>query len=136
MKIIVILSIFLILAFYLLLLIALTVLIETPIIVRGGITDNKVYIRGVNIVTNVLLNMSLVGLLLLSRSAGEDRIRAAATAWFLLAELLLIPVSESLAYRKISSAGTGRIFLFTYLANLASCAAGLILEVLIRVFFN
>ena len=114
--------------------IVLTVAIETPIIVRGGVTDSKTYIRNVNIVTNVLLNLVLAGLLLwLRQVSDQDRVIKIAFVWFILAELILIPVSEAQLYRKISAAGTKRIFLFTYLANAVSCAAGLVLSWLIRV---
>ena len=114
--------------------IVLTVAIETPIIVRGGVTDSKTYIRNVNIVTNVLLNLVLAGLLLwLWQVSDQDRVIKIAFVWFILAELILIPVSEAQLYRKISAAGTKRIFLFTYLANAVSCAAGLVLSWLIRV---
>lgn len=114
--------------------IVLTVAIETPIIVRGGVTDSKMYIRNVNIVTNVLLNLVLAGLLLwLRQVSDQDRVIKIAFVWFILAELILIPVSEAQLYRKISAAGTKRIFLFTYLANAVSCAAGLVLSWLIRV---
>lgn len=117
--------------------IALTVVIETPILLCGGVTDNKTYIRNVNIVTNAALNLILV-CLLHEKTLGADEklIDTVSTAWFVLAELLLIPVSEGLLYRKISSAGTKRIFLFTYLANFASCAAGLILDGILRYFFR
>ena len=114
-------------------LIALTVWIETPIIVRGGVTENRRYIRAVNIVTNIVLNMVLAGLLLLwSRVSDEDLIMTIGRVWFFLAELILIPLSESFAYGKISSAGAKRILLFTYLANFASCAAGILLALIIR----
>ena len=118
--------------------VGLTILIETPVIVRGGVTENKRCIAGVNIVTNALLQLSLAVVLeLVSPVQGG----AAGTAhpffllWFAFAELVLIPVSEALVYRKISGAGTKRIFAFTYLANLASCAAGLVLDALIRIIF-
>ena len=55
--------------------------------------------------------------------------------WFILGEAILVPISEALAYRRISDAGTKRIFAFTYLANLASCAAGLVLGALIWYLF-
>ena len=114
--------------------IVLTVAIETPIIIRGGITDNKPYIRSLNIVTNVLLNLVLAGILLwLRQVSDQDRVIKIAFVWFILAELILIPVSEAQLYRKISAAGTKKIFLFTYLANAVSCAAGLLLSLLIRV---
>ncbi|MBR6704194.1 MAG: hypothetical protein IKI82_02070 [Lachnospiraceae bacterium] len=114
--------------------IVLTVAIETPIIIRGGITDNKPYIRSLNIVTNVLLNLVLAGILFWLRQVSDQgRIIKLAFVWFVLAELILIPVSEALLYRKISAAGTKKIFLFTYLANAVSCAAGLLLSLLIRV---
>ena len=114
--------------------IVLTVAIETPIIIRGGITDNKPYIRSLNIVTNVLLNLVLAGILFwLRQVSDQDRVIKIAFVWFILAELILIPVSEAQLYRKISAAGTKRIFLFTYLANAVSCAAGLVLSWLIRV---
>ena len=116
--------------------IGLTLLIETPVIVRSGITDQKPYIRGVNIVTNVLMNMVLTIILFLRTLVlNEEIINFIGIVWFVLAELVLIPVAEAHAYRKISDAGTKRIFLFTYLANLASCAAGILLDALIRFLF-
>ena len=116
--------------------VGLTLLIETPIIVRSGITDQEPYIRGVNIVTNVLLNMVLTLILFLRTLVlNEEIINVIGTVWFILAELVLIPAAEVFAYRKISDAGTKRIVLFTYLANLASCAAGLLLDALIRYLF-
>ena len=66
---------------------------------------------------------------------NEEIINFIGIVWFVLAELVLIPVAEAHAYRKISDAGTKRIFLFTYLANLASCAAGILLDALIRFLF-
>ena len=116
--------------------VGLTVLIEMPIIVRSRVTDSKAYICGVNIVTNVVLHLVMAGILLLSASADKALIGTLRTAWFILAELILIPVAEALAYRKISSAGTKRIFCFTYLANFASCAAGLVLEAATRYYNN
>ena len=118
--------------------VGLTILIETPVIVRSGVTDNKRYIAGVNIVTNALLQMSLAGVLELVRAvsggaAGEAH--PLVLLGFTLAELILIPVSEALAYGKISRAGKKQIFAFSYLANLLSCAAGLVLDVLVRKFF-
>ena len=116
--------------------VGLTLLIETPVIVRSGITDRKPYIRGVNVVTNVLMNVVLTLILFLRTLVlNEEIINFIGIVWFVLAELVLIPVSEALAYRKISDAGTKRIFLFTYLANLASCAAGILLDALIRFLF-
>ena len=114
--------------------VGLTILIETPIIVRGRVTDNKAYIRGVNIVTNVLLNAVRLGLGLLAPAVGTYAAETAGTVWFILGEAVLVPVSEALAYRRISDAGTKRIFAFTYLANLASCAVGLVLEAIIRYY--
>ena len=114
--------------------VGLTILIETPIIVRGRVTDNKAYIRGVNIVTNVLLNAVRLGLALLAPAVGTYAAETAGTVWFILGEAILVPVAEALAYRKISDAGTKRIFAFTYLANFASCAAGLVLEAIIRYY--
>ena len=115
--------------------IALTVVIETPVIVRGGVTENRRYICAVNIVTNVILNMVLAGLLLLTpRVPDEELIRTVGRAWFFLAELILIPLSEGFLYKKISSAGIKRILLFTYLANFASCGAGIVLDLIIRLW--
>lgn len=114
--------------------VGLTILIETPIIVRGRVTDNRAYIRGVNIVTNVLLNAVRLGLALLAPAIGAYAADTAGAVWLIVGEAFLVPVSEALAYRKISVAGTKRIFAFTYLANLASCAAGLVLEAIIRYY--
>ena len=112
---------------------ALTLLIETPIIVRGGVTENKAYIRGVNTVTNVLLNLTLFALQCLE-AAGSDGnvIETVSGVWFLAAELILIPVSESLLYLKLSSAGKKRVFFVTYLANVTSCLAGVLIGILLR----
>ena len=112
--------------------ITLTLVIETPIIVRSGITDNRAYIRGVNIVTNAALHLILAGIVYLETVRQAGIFSTLRIVWFIFAEALLIPLAEALAYRKISGAGTKRIFAFTYLANLASCAAGLILETVIR----
>lgn len=132
------LSAFLLAAAYYAVTVGLTILIETPVIVRGGVTDNKRYIAGVNAVTNVLLQLSLAVVLQLERAVSGRAAFAAhplVLLWFTLAELILIPVSEALAYGKISRAGKKRIFAFSYLANLLSCAAGLVLEALIRTVF-
>ena len=108
--------------------VGLTVLIETSVIVRGKVTNNKAYIRAVNVVTNVALNLVLFGLQSLGNGAtGTRTVNTLTVVWFVLGEAVLVPVSEALAYRRISAAGTKRIFGVTYLANLASCAAGLVL---------
>ena len=117
--------------------VGLTVLIETPVIVRGKVTDNKAYIRAVNVVTNVALNLVLFGIQSLGNGAlGTRAAGTLSIVWFILGEAVLVPVSEVLAYRKISEAGTGRIFGVTYLANLASCAAGLVLGAVIWYILN
>ena len=73
----------------------LTLLIETPIIVRGRVTDNRTYIRGVNTVTNVLLNLTLLMLQFLKDyAADEAAIEKISLIWFILAELLLIPAEN------------------------------------------
>ena len=116
--------------------VGLTILIETPIIVRGRVTDNKAYIRGVNIVTNVTLNMILFGIQYLRTGiAGTRLTEMLSLIWFIFGESVIVPVTEALAYRKISDAGTKRIFAFTYLANLASCAVGLVLGAVIWYLF-
>lgn len=121
---------------YFALTVGLTILIETPIIVRGRVTDNRAYIRGVNIVTNAALNLILFGIQYLGAGiAGSRLTEMLSLVWFILGETILVPVSEALAYRRISDAGTKRIFAFTYLANLASCAAGLVLGALIWYLF-
>ena len=129
------LSAFLLTAAFYAVTVGLTILIETPVIVRGGVTDNKRYIAGVNAVTNVLLQMSLAGVRQFGRTVPGGAADTAFLLWFAVAELILIPVSEALAYGKISRAGKKRIFAFSYLANLLSCAAGLVLDVLVRKIF-
>ena len=110
----------------------LTLLIETPIIVRGRVTDNRTYIRGVNTVTNVLLNLTLLMLQFLKDYAADEAVaERISLIWFVLAELILIPVSEGVLYLKLSMAGKKGVFLLTYLANLTSCGAGLILSMII-----
>ena len=116
--------------------VGMTILIETPIIVRGRVTDSRAYIRGVNAVTNALLNTVLFGIQYLGTGImGTRQAGTLSLIWVILAEALLVPVSEALAYRKISDAGTKRIFAFTYLANLASCAVGLVLGAVIWYLF-
>lgn len=109
----------------------LTVLIETPIIVRFGVTKNRRYIEGVNTLTNVLFNMILAGLCCLGifLRGGETTpaFRYMLAVWYVLAELILIPVSEAFIYKKISSLGMPRILLCSYTANLVSCLAGVAL---------
>ena len=117
--------------------VGLTVLIETPVIVRGKVTDNKACICGVNVVTNVALNLILFGLQSLGTGAAGTRSAGTLSlVWFILGEAVLVPVSEALFYRRISDAGTKRIFGVTYLANLASCAAGLVLGAVIWYIFS
>ncbi len=117
--------------------VGLTVLIETPVIVCGKVTDNKAYIRGVNVVTNVALNLVLFGLQSLGNGAAGTRSAGTLSiVCFILGEAVLVPVSEALAYRRISDAGTKRIFGVTYLANLASCAAGLVFGAVIWYIFS
>ena len=93
-------------------------------------TQNRACIRSVNIATNVFLNMSRAGLSLLETKAGLNG--NFSTAWFIAAEALFIPFTEGLIYRRISSAGVKRIFTAVYPANAASCAAGLVMETLLR----
>jgi len=125
-------SIIAVVCFYLLT-VGLTIAIETPVLIRGKVTENRRLICGVNIVTNVLLNLSLTLLYLLKYSgAGEGFTDTLSTVWLTLSELLLIPLSEAFVYRKASAAGTKRIIVFAYLANLASCAAGIVLEIILR----
>ena len=96
--------------------VGLTILIETPIIVRG--------------------HMILFGIQYLRTGiAGTRLTEMLSLIWFIFGESVIVPVTEALAYRKISDAGTKRIFAFTYLANLASCAVGLVLGAVIWYLF-
>ena len=72
-----------------------TILIETPIIIHGGITENKKYISAINSITNVIFNVVLVFISFVEWPLGM-------IVWYAVAEFLLIPVSEILAYKAIS----------------------------------
>ncbi|MBR3514866.1 MAG: hypothetical protein IKO10_00805 [Lachnospiraceae bacterium] len=54
--------------------------------------------------------------------------------WFVFAEALLIPVTEALAYKKLSDVSLKKALCASYFANVLSCAAGLVVEVLFRLF--
>ena len=94
-----------------------TILIETPIIIQGGITENKKYISAINSITNVIFNVVLVFISFVEWPLGM-------IVWYAVAEFLLIPVSEILAYKAISKADIKKIIKTTYSANMLSFVAG------------
>ncbi|MBO4909618.1 MAG: hypothetical protein J5476_10125 [Lachnospiraceae bacterium] len=94
-----------------------TILIETPIIIHGGITENKKYISAINSITNVIFNVVLVFISFVEWPLGM-------IVWYAVAEFLLIPVSEILAYKAISKADIKKIIKTTYSANMLSFVAG------------
>ncbi len=105
-----------------------TILIETPVIVRGGVTDNKKYIAAVNSITNVIFNLVLVFI-------SFYKWPVSTLLWYGIAEFLLIPISEILAFKAISKASVKQIIKTTYCANLLSFVAGsLFVFILIALF--
>ncbi len=109
---------------FLLLSVKLTVWIETPIIVKAGVTGNKEYIRGINMLTNAVFNSVLV----IMGFLAENYILI---AWYVFAELLLIPVYEAYAYKKISPLSFSQVLKTSYIANILSCFVGLLISLVI-----
>lgn len=98
-----------------------TILIELPIIYFGKVTKNIKFIIVLNVFTNSLFNAVLAILFLINNfNCFWPMI-----VWYALAELILIPISEANLYKKISDTFFKRILLFSYLANMASCLAGI-----------
>ena len=94
-----------------------TILIESPIIISGGVTENKKYIASINSNTNVIFNVVLVFI-------SFYKWPVSSILWYIIAEFLLIPFSEILAYRAISKASVKQIIKITYCANVLSFVAG------------
>ena len=101
----------------------LTIKIEKPIIIQGDITDNEKYIKAVNTVTNVVYNIIL---LYFTTAVGNF---VALVIYTLLSELIIIPLVETFAYKKMSSKPFGTILKCSYKANLLSALAGVLIEV-------
>ena len=117
----------------LLFLIFMTVVIETPVILKSGVTDNRRFICAINIITCIPFNMISVLLLYVGKHFFRPELeRMPYIVWFVVAEALLIPISEALAYQKISDVKLKKAVLASYLANVLSCAAGLLVEMLFR----
>ena len=105
-----------------------TILVETPVVVRGGVTENKKYIAAVNSITNVIFNLVLVFI-------SFYKWPVSTLLWYGIAEFLLIPISEILAFKAISKASVKQIIKTTYCANLLSFVAGsLFVFILIALF--
>ena len=100
----------------------LTIKIEKPIIIQGDITDNEKYIKAVNTVTNVVYNI----ILLYFTTAVHNLV--ALVIYTLLSELIIIPLVETFAYKKMSSKPFGTILKCSYKANLLSALAGVLIE--------
>ena len=105
-----------------------TIWIETPVIVKSGITANKKYIAAINSITNTVFNSVLLVFLFFSLFRGTTL----PIVWSVLGELILIPLVEILAYKKVSKAPLKRIIIFTYIANILSCVVGLIIGYFIQ----
>ena len=113
--------------------VVLTIAVELPIIRLGKVTKHNGIIITINIVTNLTFNviyLLLYHMNFLYRNSFLSR-DGVTLGWYVLAELLLIPLSEAFVYGKISKTSRKRILVVTYLANLASCLAG---ELFQRVF--
>ncbi len=104
-----------------------TVLVEKPVILNSGITDNGRLVKALNICTNVSFNMCTVLLYYLCIYFFQIDYKIPVGAWTLVAELLIIPLWEIRAYKKVSDKSISRIILFTYLANFLSFALGFVI---------
>ena len=101
-----------------------TVLVEFPFIILGKVCDNKRFFIALNVLTNFIFNSINVIFYILSHiffSLSEVRF-----GWCILAEGIIIPLVEARMYMKISDSSRIRIYILTYLANIASCALGII----------
>ena len=105
--------------------ILLTLVVEYPIVYYSGITRSRKYIVAVNALTNVCLNAGTLIVFLLNISKNSARITHAINIWIFFAELLWIPLAESVLYFKISKQSSTRVLLVTYAANFASFLIGL-----------
>ncbi|MCR4791797.1 MAG: hypothetical protein K5871_03540 [Lachnospiraceae bacterium] len=119
-------------AAFIVLSVMITVWIETPIILRLGVLDNRKYIKGVNMLTNVIHNMILMTIFIVTGLIMKDSdvLKIVALAWVVIAEFALIPISEAYAYKKLSKMEMGKIIGYSYLANLISFVAGLAFDAL------
>lgn len=105
----------------------LTILIELPVIRISGVCKKNAYIVLVNVLTNVTLNL----VLLVIRAYAPNAEMPVTIA----SEAVLIPVAESLLYIQVSDRSKGKVFLFTYIANIASYfLGGLILTLILKSF--
>lgn len=111
--------------------IGLTLAVEFPIIYYSGITRNKKYIVAVNALTNVCLNVGLVFSFLISTANTGGWTEYASVVWTLLAEVLLIPVVEARLYMKVSAQPKKKIWIITYVANIASYLIGALIFALV-----
>ena len=106
--------------------ILLTLLVEFPIVYYSGITREKRYIVAVNALTNVCLNVGVMIVYLVSLAAPSGTADFRIGIWTVVAEAVLIPVSETVLYLKVSKEPAVKVLLITYLANLTSFFVGLI----------
>ena len=115
----------LIFSFFMILFIApaLTCLIEVPIIKKLKVTADTEYIIQINILTNLFLNC---GAVLINNTLGYTGY----LIYNIIFEALIIPVSEALLYSLISDLKLTRILYISYLANMISCTAGIIITFL------
>ena len=97
--------------------IGVTLVLEYPFIIWGKVCDSKRFFVALNVLTNVAFN--IVFYILAIATSWE------ALIWFLVAEAVIIPLCEAKMYLKVSKASTLRIYLLTYLANMASCGLGI-----------
>ena len=97
--------------------VVLTVVLELPVIRLSKACKNNIYIITVNVLTNVTLNLMLAMI-----GAFIPGIR---TAFLVICEGLLIPISESMLYIVYDgNINKKKVFLFTYIANVFSYFAG------------
>ena len=97
-----------------------TLILEFPF-VYFGITKKISFYIVLNVITNMTFNMILF--IICYFSIGS-RITLPIYAWYVIGELVLIPLGEAFAYKQISEKPIKRIVLFTYLANIASFIVG------------
>ena len=102
--------------------IAVTILIEYPLIIWGKVCNKKKFFVSLNALTNVAFNGIYIIFMILSEIFAFHGARI----WFILAEAIIIPLVEAWLYLEVSNASRLRIYLLTYLANIASCALGIV----------
>ena len=104
-----------------------TLIVEFPF-VYWGITKKFGFFVALNVMTNMLFNSILF---VIARLNFKFNLNWLLIVWFVSAELIIIPLGEAYAYKKITETSIKRIILFSYLANITSCLVGLLPQIII-----